>query len=400
VTKAPTRASPVRPIHPRRPLAPVACRAVKLRLVALLAALALAAPALAANPPRVAAEAYVVQNSATEEVLAGRDARERLPIASITKLMTVLVALERSRPKDVVSVPAVATAVPGSTIHLRPGERVTVGDLIQAALIQSANDAAYALAYHAGDGSVAAFVRRMNARARSLGLTDTRFVRPDGLDASGHLSSARDATKLARIAMHHPVVRNTVRKRTATIAGGRRLTTWNDLLWSFPGLLGVKTGHTSRAGWSEVAAARGRGLTIYATLLGSPSRTQRNSDLTRLLAWGLSQYRVVPVISGERVYAQVETQYGRRPIRLVADRPLRVVVRVGRSLVERVVAPVVVELPVRKGQRLGEVRVYERGRLIGRRSLVAAAAAERPGLFGRAGWYVKETFSNMRSWLT
>jgi D-alanyl-D-alanine carboxypeptidase (penicillin-binding protein 5/6) len=373
---------------------------VKLRSVALLAALALAAPALAANPPRVVAEAYVVQNSATEEVLASRAARERLPIASITKLMTVLVALERSRPEDVVSVPAVATAVPGSTIHLQPGELVTVGDLIQAALIQSANDAAYALAYHAGHGSVAAFVRRMNARAGTLGLTDTRFVRPDGLDASDHLSSARDATKLARIAMHHPVVRNTVRKRTATIAGGRRLTTWNDLLWSFPGLLGVKTGHTSRAGWSEVAAVRGRGLTIYATLLGSPSRAQRNSDLTRLLAWGLSQYRVVPVISGERVYAQVETQYGRRPVRLVADRPLRVVVRVGRPLVERVVAPDVVELPVRKGQRLGEVTVHERDRLLGRRSLVAAVAVERPGLLGRAGWYVKETFSNMQSWIT
>ena len=98
----------------------------------------------------------------------------------------------------------------------------------------------------------------MNQRARQLGLRDTHYVRPDGLDATGHVSSARDVTLLARILMHRPLVRQIVRQHAATIAGGRTLHTWNDLLSSYPGIFGVKTGHTSAAGWNEVAAARAR----------------------------------------------------------------------------------------------------------------------------------------------
>ena len=114
---------------------------------------------------------------------------------------------------------------------------------------------------------MARFVALMNARAGQLGLTDTHFVNPDGLDAPGHVSSARDVTKLARVAMNKPFIRSTVRLVEAT-AAGRQLHTWNDLLSTFPGMIGVKTGHTDDAGWSEVAAARGAGVTIYATLLG------------------------------------------------------------------------------------------------------------------------------------
>src|SRR5207247_2374971 len=148
------------------------------------------------------------------------------------------------------------------------------------------NDAAWALAIHVGGGSEERFVGLMNRRARQLGLTDTHFVRPDGLDAAGHVSSARDMTKLARILMQKPAVRRIVAMRSATIAGGRGLHTWNDLLGRFPGVVGVKTGHTRAAGWAEVAAARGPGVTVYATVLGSPSRSTRNGDLAELLDWG------------------------------------------------------------------------------------------------------------------
>ena len=151
-------------------------------------------------------------------------------------------------------------------------------ELIQAALIQSANDAANAIAAFVGRGSVSRFVELMNARARELGLTDTHFANPDGLDAPDHYSSARDVTKLARVAMNKPFIRETVRRVEAE-AAGRRLHTWNDLLSTFPSLIGVKTGHTNGAGWSEVAAARRGGVTIYATLLGGASREGRNADL-------------------------------------------------------------------------------------------------------------------------
>jgi D-alanyl-D-alanine carboxypeptidase (penicillin-binding protein 5/6) len=366
---------------------------VKRFLAVTLGALALAVPASHAGAPRPDARAWLVENAATGEVLAAHAAGARLPIASITKLMTVLVTLEHARLDDVVTVSRRTSQVGESRISLRPGERIVVRDLIEAALIQSANDAAWALAEHVGGGSVPRFVELMNAKARALGLAQTHFANPSGLDAAGNYSSARDVTRLALVAMRKPFVRATVRLRTG-VAAGRPLATWNDLLGRFPGLIGVKTGHTALAGWSQVAAVRGRGVTIYATLLGSPTREGRNGDLGALLSWGLSRYRVVAAVEAGRVYATATTGYGRGPVRLVAARPLRRAVLVGRPLVERVVAPTVVPLPVREGQRLGFVRVYSRGRLLGERPLVAAESVSAPGLGGKLSWFAKRTVAN------
>jgi D-alanyl-D-alanine carboxypeptidase (penicillin-binding protein 5/6) len=330
---------------------------VRLCLTALLATFVLSSAALAA-PPRPHARAYVVENASTGEVLLQHDARARLPIASITKLMTVLVTLEHARLDDLVTVAASAATVGESSIGLRVGERLTVLDLVKGALIQSANDAADALADYVARGDQSAFVAMMNAEARRLRLADTHFVRPDGLDAAGHFSSARDVTRLAQTLMHRPIVRGIVRERTDTIAGGRVLHTWNDLLGQFPGLIGVKTGHTGAAGWCEVGAARGPGLTIYATVLGDPSRSVRNDDLAALLRWGLSRYRTLPVIAGHTAYAQAAVGYGRAPLELVASHQLRRSVRIDHRLAQRVIAPTTATLPVRRGERLGRVGWY------------------------------------------
>ncbi len=353
-----------------------------------------------AAPPRVSGRAWLVENGATGEVLLAHDAHQRVPIASITKLMTVLLTLEHTRLDDVVTVSPEAAAVGESSANLRPGERLTVRELLEAALIQSANDAADALADYVGHGSQARFVAMMNARARRLGLRDTHYVRPDGLDAPGHVSSANDVTFLARLLMHRPVVRQIVRRRAAAISGGETLHTWNDLLYSYPGIYGVKTGHTSAAGWSEIAAARRRGVSIYATLIGSPDRGRRNADLTRLLDWGFSRYvEVRPVVQG-RAYAEAALGYGRRPLRLVAARSLAPAVRIDWPLVRRVVFPHVVSLPVSAGQSLGEVRIYQRGKLIGAVPLVASRSAGRPGVAGRVGWYATRTLHHMASWFS
>jgi len=373
---------------------------VGIRLLVLAAAAAVLAPtAFAAAPPPVSARAYVVENAATGEVLARKADRERLPMASLTKLMTVDIVLRRLPPAAVVSVDPAAAAVGESSVQLVPGERLSVQDLVKAALIQSANDAADALAYAVGRGDVARFIGLMNARARALGLRDTHYARPDGLDAPAHFSSARDVTRLAEVAMHSPVVRSIVRERTDTIAGGRVLHTWNDLLGSFPGLIGVKTGHTAAAGWCEVGAARGHGFTIYATVLGSPTRSVRNADLAALLRWGLAQYHVVPVVQARRVYATARVGWGRGPLALVAERPLARAVRIDRPLVERVVAPEAVELPVFRGEKLGTVSVFAGSRLVGTRSLVAASSVARPGLGGRVGWYARRTVHHLWGFL-
>jgi D-alanyl-D-alanine carboxypeptidase (penicillin-binding protein 5/6) len=358
-------------------------------IVAAAALACLLAVAAIAAPPVVRGEAYVVQNATTGEVLAAEDARESLPIASITKLMTALVTLERAELDDVVTVSPRTATVGESTIHLRPGERITVRDLLGGALIQSANDAANALAEHVA-GSIPRFVELMNERARELGLTDTHFVNPNGLDAPGHVSSARDVTRLARVAMRKPFIRDTVRRIEAT-AAGRALRTWNDLLARDPRVFGVKTGHTGGAGWSQVAAARAGGVTIYATLLGGETREGRNDDLAALLSWGLSLYRTVWAVTGERAYATARTAYDERPVRLVAAKPALRVVRVDRRLVERVVAPVEVALPVRAGQRLGTVEVLDRGKVIASSPLVAAEAVPLPDRLERVGFYAGRT---------
>ena len=207
-------------------------------------------------------------------------------------------------------------------------------------------------------------------------------------------------TTLARLLMQKPVVRKIVAMRDATIEGDRRLHTWNDLLGVYPGVIGVKTGHTSAAGWSEVGAVRGPGVTVYATILGSPSRRVRNDDLAELMTWGLSRFRVVQTVTAGHVYASARTSYDKGDVDLVAPRSVGRAVVTGRPLVERIVAPMGVDLPVRKGQELGEVRVYERGKLVARSPLVAARSIDEPGVAGRAGWYVKRAAHNMWGWVS
>jgi D-alanyl-D-alanine carboxypeptidase (penicillin-binding protein 5/6) len=368
-------------------------------LIAVVVALVFAAGAQAAVP-RPDASAFLVVNAANGDVLAARNAHEQLPIASITKLMTVIVALDHLEPDAVVTVSGEAAQVGESRIPLVRGQRISVRDLLEGALVQSANNAADALASAASDGNVSRFVAWMNERAQRLGLRDTHFVRPDGLDAAGHVSSAHDVAVLAQVAMHSPLVREIVRTRSDTIEGGRfTVHTWNDLLGVFPGLIGVKTGHTNDAGWCEVAAARRAGYTIYAVILGSPTRAQRNDDLSRLLAWGVAQYRTLTLVA-QQPYAWAAAPYGRRRVALVARTPLVRVVRAGRPIVERIVAPAAVSLPVERGERLGRIEVWAGRTRLGTRPLLAARAISKPGLAGRLRWYGTRTVHHLLGFLS
>lgn len=356
-------------------------------LLALLLTLVLASRAAAFAPaPAVDAEAALVATG-RGEILYADQADLRLPMASITKLMTALVVLDRSRPSDVVRVRASAAAVGESSVYLRTGERLTVRDLLAAALIQSANDAAVALAAGASGGDVGAFVARMNARARSMGLGNTHFANPDGLDEPGHYSSARDLLTLARAAMHRPLIRRLVAKSHASIGGGRSLFSWNDLLGTYPGTFGVKTGHTNEAGWCQIAIARRGGARVYAIILGSPGRSRRNADLADLLTWGLDHFARIELVHPGATYATASIPFedGRVPIVAQVARSARI--RVDRRLVERVVAPVSVAGPVERGDRLGEVRILQAGRVVAEAPLVAGREVEAPGFGRRASWY-------------
>jgi D-alanyl-D-alanine carboxypeptidase (penicillin-binding protein 5/6) len=363
-------------------------------LCAVVAALAWTASAQAAAPTPNARAFYVV-NASNGDVLAARGAHTALPIASITKLMTVLVALDHLTPTDVVTVTGNAAQVGESRIPLRAGQRISVRDLLEGALIQSANNAADALAAAASGGDIPRFVSWMNERAQQLGLDDTHFARADGLDARGHVSSARDVAVLAQVAMRSPIIRSIVRERSAVIENGHVVVhTWNDLLGVFPGLIGVKTGHTGNAGWCQVAAVRRLGYTIYAVILGSPTRARRNEDLERLLAWSVSQYRSLALVR-RTAYAWAAVGYGRPRVALVAAGPLVRVVRAGRPLVERVIAPGAVSLPVTRGEQLGRVEIWAGRKLLGARPLLAARSVPRPGVGGRLRWYATRTLHHL-----
>ena len=350
-------------------------------------------------PPEVSSHAYYVVNLTSGELLAAHGERRRIAIASITKLMTALVALDHATPDTPVRVSAAAAGVEGSQAGLFEGEVFTVRELIGAALVPSANDAADALADGISNGRRALFVRWMNQKARDLGMTDTHFVRPEGLDVHGHLSSARDVALLAEAALRQPLIRDAVAQPSIRI-GGRRLLSRNDLLRTFPGAIGVKTGTTKQAGWSQVAAAKRDAVTVLAVSLGSPNRGARNRDVAALLGWGLDRYKTVQAIEQGHVYARARLAFGVRPLELIATKQAWRVVHSDLPLVERIVAPAALATPVRKGQELGEVRIFEGGRLVASSPLVAARSVTRPGPGRRVAFYAGQTAHHLWSWIS
>lgn len=376
---------------------------VSSRRIAVAAACAVltavvAGPA-AAEAPVVQAQAYVVESSVDGRTLAARAADRPRAMASLTKLMTAIVARQRVPLEDVVVVPAAAARVGESTLSLRVGQRVTVRDLLAGTLVPSANDAATALAIHAGDGSLPRFVAAMNATARRLGLTGTTYRNPHGLDEPGHVSTARDSARLLRAALRDPVIRRYAGAASARLSDGTLVESTDNLIDRVGGFLGGKTGHTATAGWSQVAAARRNGVTITATVLGEPTESQRDDDLAALLRWGLASYRPSRVIDPARDYAAVTVGWGMAPLRLVAPRAITRPAPTGRPLVERVVAPLTATLPVRRGQRMGTVVVLDGTRVVARSPLVADREVAAPGMLRRARYLSGRTARHLLGWL-
>jgi D-alanyl-D-alanine carboxypeptidase (penicillin-binding protein 5/6) len=366
---------------------------VRLGVVLAVVALALC-PSAPGAAPAVQARAYVLQSSVDGHTLAARGADDQRSMASITKLMTALVAVERRSLDDVVTVPRSAARVGESSLHLRAGQRVTVRDLLIGTLVPSANDAATALAIVTG-GSLPRFVSLMNARARMLGLTRTHYANPHGLDQPGHVSTARETAVLLREALRKPAIRRYAGMRRARLSDGTVVESTDNLIGGLRGFVAGKTGHTSLAGWSQVAYARVGGVGVTAAVLGSPSEAQRDRDLAALLRFGLSSYRTAKVVDAGRTYATVPVGWGLEPVRLVAPRTIVRPTSVARPLTERVVVPAVAALPIAAGQRLGSVLVLDGSRVVARSPLVSAGARREPGLGGKASWVARRTIDNL-----
>ncbi len=225
--------------------------------------------AAATRMPPITARAALLADAETGEILLSYNADQPLPPASTTKIMTALITLERADPRDVVTVPG-AALIGESSMGLMAGERVTVEELLYGLLMVSGNDAAMALAYHVA-GSPEAFVALMNQRAAELGLRNTRFVNPHGLDVPGHVMSAADLLVIAREAMRYELFRRIVATPQARVAG-RLLINRNELLTRYPGADGIKTGTTDAAGQCLVATVTRNGRRVIAVILGSRDR--------------------------------------------------------------------------------------------------------------------------------
>lgn len=333
-------------------------------LAALLAAALLAgAPAAAARPPQLEARAWALIDARSGDLLASHAASRRLSIASTTKLMTAYVALHELPLGAIVRAAPYSPIYGESLLELRPGQRVSVRDLLYGLILRSGNDAAYDLAL-AATGSESDFVRQMNLRAAALGLSDTHYANPIGLDQGGNHSSALDLVALARRLLREPAFAKIAASRSAELRSlrpPRRIETINDFLLEQPWATGVKTGHTFDAAYVLVGSGRRKGAELISAVLGAPTETARDLETVRLLEYGFSKYRKrVPIHAGQAL-AEPSIRYAGGELPLRAARTVAVGLRRGQQLAVRVRAPEEVEGPLRRGARLGRAVVLVDG---------------------------------------
>ena len=355
--------------------------------VVLLALLLTAPSALAQrpDPPRLqGAKAAIVMEATTGDVLLAHNADQRRQIASTTKLMTVLVALERDDLDDVFSAADYDPAPAESQIELRSGERMSVRDLLRAALLPSANDAAATLAVGTM-GSTPDFVDEMNRRARALGLRNTHFANPIGLDDPENFSTATDLARLAIRLRRYEFFRRTVDLEHATLRSGamdRTVPNRNRLVGRVSAVNGVKTGYTRRAGNVLVGSASRDGVTVISVVLGEPTERARDSDSLTLLRYGLDSYNARTVLPEGRVLGRVGLRYrGDDAVEVIAGDTVKRVLRSGARTRTTVVGlPTEVDGPLPRGTRLGTAIVRSREEVLARVPVVTARPVAEAGL--------------------
>jgi serine-type D-Ala-D-Ala carboxypeptidase (penicillin-binding protein 5/6) len=351
---------------------------IRAALAAALLIACLAVPSVAAaqsGPQLRGARSAIVIEASTGQAAYKRDADDRRQIASTTKMMTALVTLQHADLDDVFRASSYRPAPIESQIGLRPGERMSVRDLMRGLLLPSGNDAAMALAVGVS-GSRTAFVRAMNSDAEQLGLRDTRFANPIGLDAPTNYSTAADLAKLAVVLRRNDFARETMDRRRATLQTGARERTVvnrNTLVQEYPWVNGVKTGHTNSAGYLLVGSATRNGVTVVSVVMGEPSEAARDADSLTLLRYGLSSFTRQTGLRKGAVLARPKLAYRDEHVDLVASSAVQAVVRRGQHFTVSVQdVPAELRGPIPAGARIGTAVVHLGGRVVGRVPLLTA----------------------------
>lgn len=328
-------------------------------------------------------------DAATGESLAAERPRRQAPIASAAKLMTAHVALEALGPDEEVVAPGYEAGELESLMGLAPGDRVTVRELLYGLLLASGNDAAHALAQRVS-GSIPEFVARMNRAAGELGLSETQFADPTGLDP-GNIASARDLAELGSELMRDPLLRRIVATPEVTLRVGARrlrLVNRNELVRRHAFVSGIKTGSTLAAGYVQVGAAERRGVVVVSAVLGASGAEPRDRASLRLLEYALSLYEWRRLVRrGERV-AEIALDDGRGTMPLVAATQFAAMARADQRPRVRFRAPAPPRGPIKRGRPLGTAVVLLDGQEVGEIGLEAgrAARAVREDVGGLPRW--------------
>ena len=323
----------------------------------------LAAALLMAQPvSAVSAQKAIVLDGQTGRVLYEKDPDSRSLIASTTKIMTALVICRQCNVLDRVRIPKEAVGIEGSSMYLQEGEVLTVQELLYGLMLSSGNDAAVALAIWCG-GTVEGFAELMNDTARSIGLRDTHFVNPHGLDAPDHYSTARDLAVLAAYAMEDPVFARTVATKTVRV-GQRQLQNHNKLLWQLEGANGVKTGYTKAAGRLLVSGAKRDGRQLICVTINDGDDW---NDHKQLLEIAFSRYRTQQLIRCGQYLGMQEIAGGQAgAVALIAGEDFSYPVAEGECLTVELPGSGFVYAPVAHGQSAGFAHVLLDGKPIGK----------------------------------
>lgn len=350
-------------------------------VVAALAALVAVHPQPApAKPPELAAKAWVLIDADDGERLAGKAAGRSLPIASATKLMTAYVGLQQLDLDQSIPAADYDPLPVESVLGLSSGERLEFRDLLTAMMLPSANDAAVTVA-EAASGDRDRFVAEMNRAAARLGLDDSSFANPIGLDDPDNFSSARDLASLAVELRRNRFFRKTVAKADATLTSGRqtrRIETRNTLLRTDSRVNGIKTGHTQGAGYVLVGSAEQRGTTLISVVLGTSGEAERDATSRQLLDYGFSLYNKRRPVERRQPYASLPIDGEDAELELVAARGVEVRARSDEAIETELEVPDQLDRAVDRGERLGVISVLVDGEPAGRAPLVAARALAAP----------------------
>lgn len=337
----------------------------------------------------ITAKSAILTERSTGTVLFEHDADKQMPPASITKVMTLLLVFEAmDAGKFTMETEIVASehacSMGGSQIWLEPGEAFTVNELLKAAAISSANDACVALG-EAVSGSEETFVELMNERAAELGMKNTVFKNCTGLDAEGHLSTARDIAIMSVELLRHPEIKNYSTVWMDSLRGGKtELTNTNRLVRFYKGCTGLKTGSTDGAGCCLSASAERDGMELISVTLGSPNTDERFAAGRKLLDYGFANFALVKMTPPEEYLAPIPVAHGTaETVQAICEEPAAFLLKKGQEagVEQSVYLPEKLEAPVKAGDVLGRVTVTLSGGEIGGYDIVAAEDVPRMGLF-------------------